>query len=358
VGSEKALHPEKNGGNMFLTSGNETATPFGVLKPWYVYSIPTDYIKGLTEENKRCMEITDSPKLYAKKYFYGCMQDGYTLCIKRLGGAGDVIWTLPVAREMKRLYPKCKILYWVADMHNELLQNIPFIDGVLNSPTLDDLDNVDHILDYYESVERCNPAEYEEAFDLHWRWAFNTEFKGQAVGNITLKDSEILNAKTIWGDDYIVCSMSSSNPKRTYFQLTSVIDRLAKAHKVIVTGMGPFRVPEGKNILNLVNCLNLRELLAVIKNAKLLVSTDSGNVHFAAQLGVPTVGLYSTAHMSTRVKYYPKSYGIQSDAWCAPCVKLGEYCPNEPECLSRISVESVLSKVEEALKCNIPLQTT
>jgi ADP-heptose:LPS heptosyltransferase len=342
---------------MFITSGNETATNFGLLKPWYVYDIPNNYIEKLSPENKHCLEITDVPKLYKKKYYYGCMQDNDTLCIKRLGGAGDVIWTLPVAKKMKELYPKCKILYWIADMHNDLLKNNPYIDGVLNNPSIDDLENVTWILDYYESIERYNPAEYEEAYDTHWKWAFNEDFRGDVSGNIYLTDKEKEDSKAIFGTDYIVVSMSSSNPKRTYFQLPVIIEKLAKTHKVIVTGQGNFFIPEIMGVKNLINKLNMRELFAVIANCKLLVASDSGNVHFACQFNKPVVGLYSTAHLKTRGKYYKTLNGIMSSLWCSACVKLGEYCSKEPECLSCISPDLVMSKIEGALNCNIPQQT-
>ena len=351
-GCDEQSPPKKTKGvNMFITSGNETVTPFGVLKPFYVYELSSDFINRLNSDNKRCMEISAKPELINKKYFAGCVKNGDNIIIKRLGGAGDVIWTLPVARQLKKLYPDCKITYWIAEHHFDLVKNNPYIDGVMSNPTIKQLDPFNWILDYYESIERYNPAENEEAYDLHWKWAFNEEPKDDLMGNIFLTETEIKDAENVFGKNYIVVSMSSSNPKRTYFQMPIVIEKLIEEHNcnIIVTGQGSFNVPEKPKIKNMINKLNLRELLAIINNAKLVIAADSGNIHFAGQLGVKTIGLYSTAHATTRTKYYKNLEYIQSCEWCAPCLKLAEPCAKDGECLSRINTDTVVNLIGEAL---------
>jgi ADP-heptose:LPS heptosyltransferase len=342
---------------MYLTNINEVAVGNSIAKPFYIY-----HTTSRDDENVRkggtllkYAELADSPMLARKKYYTGCIKNGDSIIIKRLGGAGDVIWTLPVAAELKRRFPKTKIGYWIGEHHFGLIDNNPNIDEKLaHSPTMEILEKYDWILDYYESIERYNPAEYEEAYDTHWRWAFNEPAQAdKLLGHIFIKNNETDIMKLVFKNKYIVVSMSSSNPKRTYFLMPIIIKNLAETFDgdIIVTGQGVFgKIPEAKNIINLINKTSLREILVLINSCDLLVCTDSGNAHFAGQLRKKAVVIYSTAHADTRVKYYPTHYWIQSPEWCAPCVKLGEYCAKEPECLSRISPTEVLNKVKEALK--------
>ena len=134
--------------------------------------------------------------------------------------------------------------------------------------------------------------------------------------------------------------------------MPDIIENILKKYdcKVIVTGQGVFNIPKNDRIVNMINRTTLRELFAIIKGARLLIATDSGNVHFAGQLKTKTVALYSTAHLKTRAIGYASLISYQTPLFCAPCFKLAEHCAKDGECLSCIKPETVMSLIEEAIK--------
>jgi heptosyltransferase-2 len=102
---------------------------------------------------------------------------------------------------------------------------------------------------------------------------------------------------------------------------------------------------------NLVGQTSLRELMALLKVCRVLLTNDTGPMHVAAALGTPVVVPFgSTSSTLTG----PMSSGsvrhqlIQSNAPCSPCF-LRE-CPIDFRCMKGISVEQVVGGVIEALK--------
>jgi ADP-heptose:LPS heptosyltransferase len=330
---------------MYVTSVIEKFAGNTHIQPFQPIRIP-DKVAG--EFDAKYDEIAEVPKLYLKKYYVGCMKDGDKLLIKRLGGLGDVIWTLPVAKRMKELYPKCTINYLVAEKDVDLFKGNPYVDGVFTQPMLvSEMLEHDWILDYYESIERYAPASYKEAYDIHFEWAFNKELDGSAKGNIFLTDKEKAYADFL-PEKYILFCLHASSPKRTYFYMSALIDKaIADGYNVVVSGQYPFKINEQS--INLMNKLELRELFSVVNKAALVVCADSGNAHIASQLDRKTICLYSTVDSKTRAKYYDNVIPIESKEWCRPCTFLGEYCSKEPECLSRIEPETVYKEIKKAV---------
>lgn len=84
------------------------------------------------------------------------------------------------------------------------------------------------------------------------------------------------------------------------------------------------------------------ELGAFIRRAHLFVGGDTGPTHFAAALGVPTLGLYGASDAKRNGPWGPQSRSIQLDEPpCIPCWKT--YCAwDEPlACLTHIHVTRV-----------------
>jgi len=92
---------------------------------------------------------------------------------------------------------------------------------------------------------------------------------------------------------------------------------------------------------------DLARFMAVIKRARLFVSGDTGPLHIAAGLGVPTVSLFgpSPAHQWAPLgKQHRMLQG--SPCTCAP--RLG-ICESPTPCMATISPEAVLQSVQQAL---------
>ncbi|MHB8092457.1 MAG: lipopolysaccharide heptosyltransferase I [Syntrophales bacterium] len=107
--------------------------------------------------------------------------------------------------------------------------------------------------------------------------------------------------------------------------------------------------------LNLGGKTSLRELAALYKRAKIVVTTDSGPMHLAAAVGTPTVALFGPTDPVRTGPYGPGHRVIRTGINCSPCFR--KKCP-QPRCMTEISVEEVFNAVRKKLGETGTLQTT
>jgi len=103
-------------------------------------------------------------------------------------------------------------------------------------------------------------------------------------------------------------------------------------------------------LLNLAGKTSLRELMALLKLCRVLLTNDTGPMHVAAALGTPVVvpfGSTSPELTGPGLPGDPRQRLLKSDAPCSPCF-LRE-CPIDFRCMNSISVERV---VEVVLECS------
>lgn len=101
---------------------------------------------------------------------------------------------------------------------------------------------------------------------------------------------------------------------------------------------------------NFAGRMSLRETAAVIDQCQLVVSNDTGPMHFAEQLGKPTIALMGPAPFGFPSR--PSTLILERKLECRPCSKHGQGpCVNKNyhECLRSISPEEVADKVQTAL---------
>jgi heptosyltransferase-2 len=111
-----------------------------------------------------------------------------------------------------------------------------------------------------------------------------------------------------------------------------------------------FRQDAGSTFLNLAGKTSLRELMALLKLCRVLLTNDTGPMHVAAALGTPVVvpfGSTSPELTGPGLPGDPRHRLLKSDAPCSPCF-LRE-CPIDFRCLNGISVERVVEAVLEVV---------
>jgi len=99
-------------------------------------------------------------------------------------------------------------------------------------------------------------------------------------------------------------------------------------------------------ILNLAGKTSLRELMALLKICRVLLTNDSSPMHVAAALGIPVVvpfGSTSPELTGPGLPGDPQHRLLKSDALCSPCF-LRE-CPIDFRCLNGISIERAVEAV-------------
>jgi heptosyltransferase-2 len=107
------------------------------------------------------------------------------------------------------------------------------------------------------------------------------------------------------------------------------------------------------HLLNLAGKTSLRELMAMLKLCRVLLTNDSGPMHVAAALGTPVVapfGSTSPELTGPGLPGDPRHRLLKSDAPCSPCF-LRE-CPIDFRCMNGFAVEQVVAAVIEAATAN------
>jgi heptosyltransferase-2 len=89
----------------------------------------------------------------------------------------------------------------------------------------------------------------------------------------------------------------------------------------------------------------LEEAVGIIALCKLFLTNDSGLMHIAAALGVPTLAVFgSTDHVATGPMGDRTSI-IRHDFECAPCLKTE--CPIDHRCMLSIEPEEVWEEMKK-----------
>jgi lipopolysaccharide heptosyltransferase I len=99
-------------------------------------------------------------------------------------------------------------------------------------------------------------------------------------------------------------------------------------------------------VLNLTGRTSLAELAAVLRRARLAVTTDTGALHLAAALGTRTVALFGPTAPWRTGPFGEGHEVVRLGLDCSPCFK--RRCP-EPRCLTGLSAETVQAACEKIL---------
>ncbi len=103
----------------------------------------------------------------------------------------------------------------------------------------------------------------------------------------------------------------------------------------------------GKDIASRINgpsvvlsgATTIRELMAVVKRCRILITNDTGPMHVAAACGVPVVAVFGPTDSRTTAPYGQERSVVREAVDCAPC--LLRECPIDHRCMTRISADRV-----------------
>ena len=141
-------------------------------------------------------------------------------------------------------------------------------------------------------------------------------------------------------------------------RFSAVAARLTQQdYKIIVVG-GKEDAATGATIiqaaggLNLAGCTTLTETAAILDQASLLISGDSGVLHLGVGLGIPTVSLFGPGIAKKWAPRGPQHVVLNKQLSCSPCTQFGytNRCPHQAACLQQISPESVIEAAFSLLR--------
>lgn len=100
--------------------------------------------------------------------------------------------------------------------------------------------------------------------------------------------------------------------------------------------------------VNLVGKTTLTELIAVLRQCRLLLTNDTGTMHLAAALGVPTVSIFGSTEPVLTGPLGDHHIVVRNHVACSPCFK--RECPfGHYDCMNGVLVEHVEAEVMRAL---------
>jgi heptosyltransferase-2 len=166
----------------------------------------------------------------------------------------------------------------------------------------------------------------------------------------------------------IVIAPSASHPRKrwpidNYAAVVEWIQRALDAHVVVVGGADDRSLSRAmtsgakRSVLDLTGKTSLTESAAVIRRAHVYIGNDSGPLHIAAALGVPTVGIWChpTSGLPDKsqspTRFHPwgnESLILQPASPTAPC---DATCESEvAHCIRQVTPGRVIEAVESLLR--------
>ncbi len=145
----------------------------------------------------------------------------------------------------------------------------------------------------------------------------------------------------------------SGNPKRQwelkkFLKLARWIEEEINIKVCFI--LGPIEIEQNVEVKNFEHkrLTQLKELIDVLKRAKLVIGNDSGPLHLSAYMNIPTIAIFGPSSPKQWAPY--KAEIVYKKVKCSPCSQIGKVMCSEPICLKNIRVEDVKSKVIEIFK--------
>ena len=92
-------------------------------------------------------------------------------------------------------------------------------------------------------------------------------------------------------------------------------------------------------LIDIAGKTNLGDAIALIARCDLFVTNDSGLMHVAGALGVPTVAIFGSTNPQTTYPLGERTLIIRRPVDCSPCLK--KECPTDFRCMDLVTVDEV-----------------
>jgi len=130
-------------------------------------------------------------------------------------------------------------------------------------------------------------------------------------------------------------------------QTKSFVDSLKVSCK------SPWRtsLPGPAGIIDLTGKTGLSEVVGLLKSASAFIGNDSGLMHLAGALGLPTVGLFGSSNPDWTAPLGQRTRALAVNGFpCRPCYR--KTCNQKVFCLDKLPAQDVMAAVSEILQEN------
>ncbi|MFH0911122.1 MAG: glycosyltransferase family 9 protein [Planctomycetota bacterium] len=308
--------------------------------------------------------------------------------LREAGGLGDVVATEPAVRGLKEQYPGAEIWYACLPEYGELVAGWPMPPDVYlaverrerrdrdaapdgaRRPYLSAFRDFDRVVDLF-----CPAFQYERA-RAHRTDKSRVRLFCEAAGvRVSAPEQTVTEAREHWAGGWLAgrgvradrplvglqpvsCGARRNWPIERWAELSRGLEKIGVEVLVFHTFARAVRSVRGLKAAG----LRLGELAALAARCDLLVTPDSGLLHLASALGIPTLSLWGSTNPHATCELYPRAEAIwpresaaRPRACRAPCYSLrGSLAP---ECrakgcllLRSIRPEEVLARARGMLE--------
>jgi ADP-heptose:LPS heptosyltransferase len=318
-----------------------------------------------------------------------------SIILIRPGGIGDAVLLAPAIKSLKKAYPDCHLTVLSEQRNAGVFALIPGVNEVLCYDRPRELvkalrGRYDVVIDteqWYRLsavVARLIRAPIKIGFDTNERrrmFTHGTRYDLDAyepenfasllkplgvdcrcgAGDVTLdvppqsvsKATQLL--QPLCSESFVAIFPGASIPEKRWgtgrFRRVAELLSVFGIKTVVVGGKEDRRQGEviagGGSGLNLAGLTSLAETAAVIRKSALLLSGDSGVLHIAVGLGVPTVSLFGPGRTEKWAPRGDRHIVINKGLPCSPCTTFGNTppCPHDTRCMRDITVDEVVNAV-------------
>ncbi len=317
------------------------------------------------------------------------------LCIKPRG-IGDIILSTIVLENLHSHFPNATIDYLTEEFAKDAVITHPLVNNVLTFVKNDSLISIvrkirrekyDLVLDFYTNprtaqitflsgamfrigysytgrkyaynilAESGRGENHSAEHNLELLAAIGVPTKSKSVKYYLSKEAENfanLFINNIIKSKYLIGIIPSGGwdskrcPKERWFEILKSFSQKIDCSFMLLWG------PEDIEDVNYLNSslpdftilapeTTIIQMAGLISKCNLIIANDSGPMHLAAALGIPTLGLFGPTDPKKHGPYTTKGdFVIKDDLHCIKCNKLK--CPYNKECFNEISIEQIISK--------------
>lgn len=324
---------------------------------------------------------------------------GKKALVIRYGGIGDVIFATPIFRLLKE--DGYHVTYNCNPSGKEITENNPYIDEYIVQER-DEVKNDGSLNPYWRGLEKyydrvinlsgsCEDAMLFGEEQEEWGWT--DEKRREKVGHLNyydmaleradmrgrierprgelfLSEEEELNAKLMResfdGRFVIVWSLAGSGPHKTFpFAPHAMHEFVGRHPETLVITVGGYNErllelanDEGPNFMFRAGRWNLRNTIAAIKYADLVIGSETGALNIAGCFDTPKICMLTHSNHTNLCKYWKNDYSMQSGQECSPCHKLvkdRKSCPIDEKfnlcaCATNFTPDQIFSRMKEVHK--------
>lgn len=299
------------------------------------------------------------PKPLSVRQFY--QKRNEVLILRETGGLGDILMHRMMFEDFKDLMPDCKLIFACPSQYHEIVKDHPFLDGVLDSRTV----NVHDYVIYYNTTSACCRYEMKKApyADKHrsdiWANHCGIELKKHNMHLNVSKELKEFGYETMQRlcngrPTVLIAPISAMFTKNLlYEQLEGTVQGLrdrgyfvCSIHSKPIDELERLKVPT-------ICGLKLREWMAVVDAANYVISVDTSTFHLAGGLSKPLVGIFTFADGKVYGKYFDfelvQKHRDNGDWDCGPCYSWCNCIKTKKvpkPCLTEITSEMILEAAD------------